>query len=136
MPTLLMRPEEVNAMDEGYIVREYKAAKKPAEQIGILAELNDVPREAIEEILARHPESGYKQKKPGRAAKTAEAAELPPQLYNSHAMLFLMGIAELLRGGAIRGSFEAGAELEDGRTITISISEMRPRPKSTTPKGG
>lgn len=58
-------------MSESEIVRDFRAAKKKREQIGILAELNECSREEIREILLKNGiDEAELPKKPGRSRTT------------------------------------------------------------------
>lgn len=63
-------------MTEGEILRSYREAKNPKEQINVLAELNAVPKDTIIDILKKQGVDGRVLPHPRRPKKAIEVAEV------------------------------------------------------------
>lgn len=73
------------------IVRQYRTAKNPGKQIGILAELNDTAPSAIREILEAEgcelPQRGRPKTKEAPQPKAAETERAPEEIWDGVAIL-------------------------------------------------
>lgn len=106
-------------MSENEIVRDFRAAKKKREQIGILAELNQCSREQIREILLRNGiNEAELPKKPGRS-RTTEPEVFQQQIKKNHAK------AEEFRSG------KAEPEPEPEEMIPMLLEPEEEKPKGT-----
>lgn len=121
-------------MSETEIVRDFRAAKKKREQIGILAELNQCSREQIRDILIRNGiNEAELPLKPGRRRAT-ETEVFQQQIKKNHAKpdKFRSGKPEPAKEVVLAAEQEEKVVMENTKEI-LSMEEMSAQVKQEIP---